>query len=73
VLLLEHPCTQFAYDTDAAQSAESRVRMLTMLATNRIPSLAYHFAWPGAGHVAKQGDGSVYFPIPVQMESVESI
>ncbi|MBE7159456.1 MAG: MBL fold metallo-hydrolase, partial [Rhodospirillales bacterium] len=39
VLLLEHPRTQFAYDTDAVQSAESRVRMLTMLATNRIPLL----------------------------------
>jgi glyoxylase-like metal-dependent hydrolase (beta-lactamase superfamily II) len=73
VLLLEHPRTQFAYDTDAAQSAESRVRMLTMLATNRIPLLAYHFAWPGVGHVAKQGEGFVYFPIPVQMEDVGSI
>ena len=73
VLLLEHPRTQFAYDTDAAQSAESRVRMLTMLAANRVPLLAYHFAWPGVGHVAKEGDGFRYFPAPVQMESVSSI
>jgi glyoxylase-like metal-dependent hydrolase (beta-lactamase superfamily II) len=73
VLLLEHPRTQFAYDTDAAQSAESRVRMLTMLATNRIPLLAYHFAWPGVGHVAKRGDGFVYFPTPVQMENIASL
>ena len=73
VLLLEHPRTQFAYDTDAAQSAESRVRMLTMLSTNRIPLLAYHFAWPGVGHVAQAGDGFRYFPASVQMESVGSI
>jgi glyoxylase-like metal-dependent hydrolase (beta-lactamase superfamily II) len=73
VLLLEHPRTQFAYDTDAARSAESRVRMLTMLATNRIPLLAYHFAWPGIGHVAQRGDGFVYFPTPVQMQTVEFI
>jgi glyoxylase-like metal-dependent hydrolase (beta-lactamase superfamily II) len=70
VLLLEHPRTQFAYDTDAVQSAESRVRMLTMLASNRIPLLAYHFAWPGIGHVAAQGDGFRYYPLAPQMEGV---
>jgi glyoxylase-like metal-dependent hydrolase (beta-lactamase superfamily II) len=73
VLLLEHPRTQFAYDTDAVQSADSRVRMLTMLAANRIPLLAYHFAWPGVGHVSKQGDGFRYFPTPTQMESVATL
>jgi glyoxylase-like metal-dependent hydrolase (beta-lactamase superfamily II) len=70
VLLLEHPRTQFAFDTDAVQSAESRVRMLTMLSANRIPILAYHFAWPGIGHVSTHGDGFVYFPAPTQMGSV---
>jgi glyoxylase-like metal-dependent hydrolase (beta-lactamase superfamily II) len=73
VLLLEHPRTQFAYDTDAVQSVESRVRMLTMLATNQIPLLAYHFAWPGIGHVAQRGAGFVYFPTPMQMENVGAI
>ncbi|TCZ64463.1 MBL fold metallo-hydrolase [Roseicella aquatilis] len=62
VLLLEKPRTQFIYDTDPAQSAESRVRMLGMLASNRIPILAYHFAWPGIGHVAKAGEGFHYYP-----------
>lgn len=73
VLLLEHPRTQFAYDTDPAQSAESRVRMLGMLAANRTPLLAYHFAWPGIGNVAKEGDGFRYFPAPPQMEAVASL
>lgn len=67
VLLLEHPRTQFAFDTDPAQSAESRVRMLSMLAANRTTLLAYHFAWPGIGHVAKAGDGFRYFPQPMNM------
>ena len=67
VLLLEHPRTQFAYDTDPAQSAESRVRMLSMLAANRTMLLAYHFAWPGLGHVAKVGDGFRYFPAPLNL------
>src|SRR4051794_13018830 len=67
VLLLEKPLTEFMYDTDPKQSAQSRVKMLTMLAANRIPLLAYHFAWPGVGHVAKQGDGFRYYPEPMNM------
>ena len=67
VLLMEKPLTEFAYDTDPKQSAQSRVKMLTMLAANRIPMLAYHFAWPGVGHVAKQGDGFRYYPEPMNM------
>lgn len=70
VLLLERPRTHFAYDTDAAQSAESRVRMMDMFAAQRIPILAYHFAWPGIGHVAKQGEGYRYFPAPANMQTV---
>jgi glyoxylase-like metal-dependent hydrolase (beta-lactamase superfamily II) len=73
VLLLKQPRTQFAFDTDPAQSAESRVRMLSMLAASRTPLLAYHFAWPGIGHVAKAGDGFQYFPLPVQQQTVGSI
>ena len=73
VLLLERPRTQFAYDTDPAQSAESRVRMLTMLSANRTPVLAYHFPWPGIGHVSTQGEGFRYFPLPQQVEMVGSL
>jgi|EndMetStandDraft_5_1072996.scaffolds.fasta_scaffold12761_3 glyoxylase-like metal-dependent hydrolase (beta-lactamase superfamily II) len=62
VLLLEKPLTEFMYDTDAKQSAKSRVRVLNMLAENKTRLLAYHFAWPGIGHVAKQGDGFRYYP-----------
>jgi glyoxylase-like metal-dependent hydrolase (beta-lactamase superfamily II) len=65
VLLLEHPLTEFAYDTDPKLSAQSRLRMLTMLANSRTPVLAYHFAWPGIGHVVKAGDGFRYLPEPM--------
>lgn len=68
VLLLEKPLTEFAYDTDPKQSARTRVRLLSMLAANRVPILAYHFAWPGLGHVAKQGEGFRYYPEPMKME-----
>ena len=67
VLLMIKPRIEFAYDTDSKQSANTRVRVLDTLASNRIPLIAYHFPWPGMGHVAKQGDGFQYFPAPLQM------
>jgi glyoxylase-like metal-dependent hydrolase (beta-lactamase superfamily II) len=67
VLLVEKPRIEFAYDTDPKQSANTRVRLLDMLATNKIPLIAYHFPWPGIGHVAKQGDGFRFYPSPMQM------
>ena len=33
----------------------------------KVPIVAYHFAWPGYGHVAKQGDGFRYYPAPMNM------
>lgn len=68
VLLLEKPRMEFSYDTDPKQSAATRVRLLDMLAANRIPVMSYHFAWPGYGHVAKVGDGFRYFPEPMVMQ-----
>ena len=70
VLLMEKPLTEFAYDTDAKQSAQSRVRMLSMFASNRVPILAYHFAWPGMGNVVKFNDGFKYLPAPMEMMKV---
>jgi glyoxylase-like metal-dependent hydrolase (beta-lactamase superfamily II) len=67
VLLFEKPLIEFAYDTDSKQSAKTRVRVLDMLAKDRIPMIAYHFPWPGIGHAAKRGEGFHYYPAPMQM------
>jgi glyoxylase-like metal-dependent hydrolase (beta-lactamase superfamily II) len=72
VLLVEKPRIEFAYDTDSKQSANTRVRVLDMLAANRIPMIAYHFPWPGVGHVAKHGDGFRYFPAAMEMMQVKT-
>ena len=48
-------------------SANTRVRVLDMLASNKIPLIAYHFPWPGTGHVAKHGEGFRYFPTVMDM------
>ena len=68
ILLLEKPRMEFAYDTDPKQAADTRVKMLDMLAANKIPVMSYHFAWPGFGHVAKTGDGFHYYPEPMNMQ-----
>jgi glyoxylase-like metal-dependent hydrolase (beta-lactamase superfamily II) len=66
VLSTEKPRVEFAFDTDGKQAAASRIRVFDMLAAQRMPFLAYHFPWPGVGHLAKQGDGYRYFPLPMQ-------
>lgn len=73
VLLLENPRTHFAYDTDPVLSSDTRVRMLTMLAANRIPVLAYHFPWPGLGYISRQGEGFRFFPISEKLGSVTAL
>ena len=67
VLLFEKPLIEFAYDTDSKMSAKTRVRVLDMLATTRMPMIAYHFPWPGIGHASKHGEGFHYHPMPMQM------
>ena len=52
---------------DPKQAAATRVKLLDMLAANRIAVMSYHFAWPGYGHVAKTGEGFHYYPDPMQM------
>jgi glyoxylase-like metal-dependent hydrolase (beta-lactamase superfamily II) len=64
---VEQPRLEFSYDTDRKQAADSRVRVFDMLSSGRLPSITYHFAWPGIGHLAKQGTGYRYFPTPMQM------
>jgi len=67
ILLLEKPRMEFSYDTDPKQSAESRVKMLDMLAANKIAVLPYHYPWPGYGHVVKTGEGFHYIAEPMTM------
>ena len=67
VLLMEKPLTEFAYDTDPKQSAQSRVRQLNRLAPRRRRSSPITSRGRASGHVAKQGDGFRYFPEPMNM------
>lgn len=62
IVSLEKPKLPFAYDTDGAQGVATRLKLWDMLASERIPMVAYHFPFPGVGYVGKQGDAYRYFP-----------
>src|SRR5690349_7838606 len=68
VLLLEKPRMEFSYDSDPKQAAATRVKLLDMIATNKLPVMSYHYAWPGFGNIAKAGDGFHYYPAAMKME-----
>lgn len=67
VLLFEKPRMEFAFDTDSKLSVLSRVRILDMLATQRIQFMSYHFPWPGFGYVSKDGEGFRFHPAPLHL------
>ncbi|MFO1112134.1 MAG: MBL fold metallo-hydrolase [Bradyrhizobium sp.] len=68
ILLLEKPRMEFSYDTDPKQAAATRVKLLDMIATNKLPVMSYHYAWPGFGNIAKTGEGFHYYPAAMKME-----
>ncbi|MBU1211583.1 MAG: MBL fold metallo-hydrolase [Alphaproteobacteria bacterium] len=66
VLMVETPKIEFVYDTDPKLAVQSRLKIWDMLATDRIPFIAFHFPWPGVGNLAKQGEGYRYYPSPIR-------
>lgn len=66
VLSLQRPRLPFVFDTDADLAIRSRLRLLDMAVAQRLPVLAYHFPFPGIGHVAKAGEGYTWVPSPMR-------
>lgn len=66
ILLTEKPKTEFAYDSDPKQAVQSRLKVFDMLSKDRIPMIAYHFPWPGVGHLARTSpDTFRYYATPM--------
>jgi glyoxylase-like metal-dependent hydrolase (beta-lactamase superfamily II) len=68
LLQMENPRAEFARDTDPQQAVSSRLRVFDMAASQRTPIVAFHFPWPGVGHVGRHGDGYRY--VAAQMQTV---
>jgi glyoxylase-like metal-dependent hydrolase (beta-lactamase superfamily II) len=52
-LALPHPEWKVSFDTDPDQAVETRKRLLDRIAADRAAVLAYHFPFPGLGHVGR--------------------
>lgn len=59
---LAHPDWEVRFDADKAVAAESRRRVLGMIATERIPAIGYHMPFPALGFVEPHGDGFRWVP-----------
>ena len=65
---LAHPEWEVRFDMDKAAAAETRKKVLGMVASDRIPLIGYHMPWPGMGFVTEEGPGSFhYVPATYQM------
>ena len=54
-LSFARPDWRWGAGADADQAIAARKRMLDLLATDKIPLLAYHVPWPGLGRVERSG------------------
>jgi glyoxylase-like metal-dependent hydrolase (beta-lactamase superfamily II) len=56
-LHLEQPSWQTVFDLDASQAAETRRKLLDRAAADRLEVIAYHFPFPGLGHITGNRPG----------------
>jgi glyoxylase-like metal-dependent hydrolase (beta-lactamase superfamily II) len=58
-----HPDWAFNFDTDPGMASETRKRVLDMAVQDKLTLIGYHFAFPGIGNVAREGDSYRFVPI----------
>lgn len=62
-LFVPNPGWHVMFDMDPVRAAEVRVRTYDRLSADRTAVAGYHFPFPGAAHVAKEGEGYRYVPV----------
>lgn len=60
---LERPDWHFAYDSDKELASQTRKKLVDMLAKDKILTVAYHFPFPGMGHIAANGQNYRWVPV----------
>lgn len=61
-LIVQRPRMKDFYDTDRELGIETRVKVMNMLADERMLSIGYHLPWPGIGYFSRRGDGFYFEP-----------
>jgi len=64
---LAKPDWEVRFDMDKSAAAQSRRKVLGMLAADRVPMIGYHMPFPAMGFVAARGDGFEYVPAGYQL------
>lgn len=62
-LFVRNPGWHLAFDTDGAMAEQSRRKLYDMAAAEKMLIQGFHFPFPAAGHVEKDGDGYRLVPI----------
>jgi len=62
-LHLEHLNWQFGFDSDPILGCDSRTRLAEVASESGALVLAYHFDFPGLGHIIEQGNGWKWQPL----------
>lgn len=63
--VLAHPEWKVAFDTDADLAVTTRRNLFEMATVDRLRVMAYHFPWPGIGHIERRGAAYHWVPEPV--------
>jgi len=72
VLLLQHPEWAFRFDYDQAAATAQRWRVYEMVHAERAAVLAYHFPFPGLGHLRRDGHGYAWLPAELERRTLVS-
>ncbi|WP_373236742.1 MBL fold metallo-hydrolase [Cohaesibacter celericrescens] len=64
---LAYPDWEVKFDMDKAMAAQSRRKILGMLAADRVPMIGYHMPFPAAGFVEQKDSGFRYVPVSYQL------
>ncbi|WP_051356975.1 MBL fold metallo-hydrolase [Azorhizobium doebereinerae] len=63
-LFVRNPGWHAMFDMDPDLAEASRRRMLEIVAAERLLVAGFHFPFPGAAHLEKDGDGYRFVPVP---------
>jgi glyoxylase-like metal-dependent hydrolase (beta-lactamase superfamily II) len=67
VLLLKRPNWGFLFDSDRPAATAQRLRIYQLADQGRHTVFAYHFPFPGRGHLLREGDEYTWLPLPLEL------
>lgn len=70
VLLLQRPDWAFQFDYERSAATAQRWRVYEMVDSARSSVLAYHFPFPGLGHLKKDGQAYAWLPRELERRSI---